>query len=144
MPKIKTIECYVVEQPLEQPFTFSQWAYVKWAKSAEADRNVTTETVPLDGFGPGIGMLLLATSAIWQTLYLKKLDYARSGVLMASVSALDVALWDLQGKLHTCAYGLSTDAAWIHLYGGGRLDTQLSGGALIKLSQQSGCPHYEN
>jgi uncharacterized protein len=43
-------------------------------------------------------------------------------------------------QLHTYAYGLSTDAVWIHLYGGSRLDTQLPGGAPIKLSQQTDYP----
>ena len=43
-------------------------------------------------------------------------------------------------QLHTYAYGLSPDAVWIHLYGGGRLDTQLPGGVPIKLSQQTDYP----
>jgi D-galactarolactone cycloisomerase len=32
-------------------------------------------------------------------MYRRSLDYARSGVLTASLSAIDVALWDLKGKL---------------------------------------------
>jgi len=43
-------------------------------------------------------------------------------------------------QLHTYAYGLATNEVWIHLYGSGRLDTQLPGGALIKLSQQTDYP----
>jgi len=43
-------------------------------------------------------------------------------------------------QLHTYAYGLATNAVWIHLYGSGRLDTQLPGGAPIKLSQQTDYP----
>eukprot|EP00904_Undaria_pinnatifida_P002338 jgi/Undpi1/12104/HiC_scaffold_41.g14077.m1 len=32
-------------------------------------------------------------------MYRRSLDYARSGTLMAALSAIDVALWDLRGKL---------------------------------------------
>ncbi len=110
---IKNIECHVVGQRLAQPFAFSQWAYDR--------RTICLVKVVADdgtygwgeGYGPakviqaGIEMLKplvlgrdpLATSAIWQTLYLRTLDFARSGVLMAAISAIDVALWDLKGKL---------------------------------------------
>jgi len=43
-------------------------------------------------------------------------------------------------QLHTYAYGLSDDAVWIHLFGDGRLDTSLPGGAPVKLSQQTEYP----
>jgi DUF1680 family protein len=43
-------------------------------------------------------------------------------------------------QLHTYAYGLSADAVWIHLYGGGRLDAKLPDGAPIALSQQTDFP----
>ena len=113
MPKIKIIECFVVEQQLEQPFLFSQWAYTHRAiclvKIVAEDGTFGWG----EGYGPaeivkaGIDLLKplvlgsdpLATSAIWQAMYLKTLDYARSGVLTASISAIDVALWDLKGKL---------------------------------------------
>ena len=113
MPSIKNIESYVVEQQFEQPFTFSQWAY---ARRTICLVKIVAEDGTYgwgEGYGParvvkaGIDLLKplvigcdpLATSAIWQTLYLKTLDYARSGVLTASISAIDVALWDLKGKL---------------------------------------------
>ncbi len=113
MPRITSIDCHVVEQQLEQPFTFSQWAYSR--------RTICLVKIAADdgtygwgeGYGPAtvvkagidwlkplvIGRDPLATSAIWQTMYLRTLDYARSGVLTASLSAIDVALWDLKGKL---------------------------------------------
>lgn len=112
-PKIRKIDCYVVEQQLEQSFAFSQWAYAR--------RTICLVRIEAEdgsygwgeGYGPaavvkaGIELLKplvvgrdpLATSTIWQTLYLRTLDYARSGVLTASLSAIDVALWDLKGKL---------------------------------------------
>jgi D-galactarolactone cycloisomerase len=111
--KIASVDCYVVEQQLDQPFTFSQWAY---AKRTICLVKVTAEDGTYgwgEGYGPAqvvragidflksliIGRNPLETSAIWQTMYLRTLDYARSGTLMASISAIDVALWDLKGKL---------------------------------------------
>jgi len=43
-------------------------------------------------------------------------------------------------QLHTYAYGLSADTVWIHLYGAGRLDTQLPGGDAIQLTQTTDYP----
>ncbi len=113
MPRITSLDCHVVEQQLAEPFTFSQWAY--------ATRTVCLVRMVADdgtygwgeGYGPAavvkagvewlkplvIGRDPLASSTIWQAMYLRTLDYARSGVLLASLSAIDVALWDLKGKL---------------------------------------------
>ena len=113
MPRITSIDCYVVEQQLERPFTFSQWTYSR--------RTICLVKVTSDdgtygwgeGYGPAgvvkagveslkplvMGRDPLATSAIWQAMYLRTLDYARSGALTAAISAIDVALWDLKGKL---------------------------------------------
>ncbi len=113
VPIITAIECHVVEHRLAQPFGFSQWNFERRSacivKIVAADGSYGWG----EGYGPagvvkaGVEMLRplllggnpLAIGALWQVLYLRTLDYARSGVLMAAVSALDVALWDLKGKL---------------------------------------------
>ena len=41
----------------------------------------------------------LENEVIWNQMYRKTLDYARKGVLVASMSAIDIAIWDLKGKL---------------------------------------------
>jgi D-galactarolactone cycloisomerase len=113
MQKITNIEAYVVEQQLEQPFAFSQWKYER--RSICLVRIVAEDGTHGwgEGYGPAavikagidflkplvIGRDPLATSAIWQGMYLRTLDHARSGTLMASISAIDIALWDLKGKL---------------------------------------------
>lgn len=43
-------------------------------------------------------------------------------------------------QLHSYAYGLSADAVWVHLFGGSRLETRLSGGEPVTLSQETGYP----
>ena len=35
---------------------------------------------------------------VWQRMYVRSLDYARRGVLLAALSAIDIALWDIRGK----------------------------------------------
>ena len=111
--KISTIETFIVEQELNEPFYFSQWEYNR--------RKVCLVKISTpeglygwgEGYGPaevvqaGIQFLTpfllgsdpLHVEAIWQILYRRSLDYARRGVLVAAISALDVALWDLKGKL---------------------------------------------
>ncbi|RMD97168.1 MAG: mandelate racemase/muconate lactonizing enzyme family protein, partial [Bacteroidetes bacterium] len=41
----------------------------------------------------------LETETIWSTMYRRTLDFARSGVMVSAMSAIDVALWDLKGKI---------------------------------------------
>ena len=136
MPTITAIECHVVEQRLAQPFGFSQWNYER--RSACLVKIVAADGTYGwgDGYGPagvvraGVEMLRplllgrnpVSTGMLWQLLYLRTLDYARSGVLMAAVSALDVALWDLKGKLlgqpvHVLLGGKRRDAVPVYATG---------------------------
>ena len=111
--KIECIETYVVEQALDTPFYFSQFAF--------RTRQICLVKVIADdgsygwgeGYGPatvvkaGIEFLAplalgedpLQVEAIWSKMHLRALDYARRGVLVAAISAIDIALWDLRGKL---------------------------------------------
>ena len=116
MPRISRIEPFVVTQRLQKPFSYSQGEYDR--------RTVCLVRVTSDegayGWGEGYGpaavvragiefltpLLLerdpLATGALWQAMSGRVLDFARRGILQASISALDIALWDLKGKLlHT-------------------------------------------
>ncbi|MBX2815161.1 MAG: hypothetical protein KTR24_04160, partial [Saprospiraceae bacterium] len=45
-----------------------------------------------------VGQHVLETETIWSIMYRRTLDFARRGVLVASISAIDIALWDLKGK----------------------------------------------
>jgi D-galactarolactone cycloisomerase len=46
-----------------------------------------------------VGADALSSGVVWQEMHRRFLDYARRGVLVASISAVDVAMWDLKGKL---------------------------------------------
>lgn len=111
--KIKSIQSYVLTDKLAESFSFSQWEY--------SERKICIVKITSDsghvgwgeGYGPAdvlkagithlakyvIGQHPLETETIWGIMYRRTLDYARSGVLVASMSAIDVALWDLKGKI---------------------------------------------
>ncbi|MBU2912753.1 MULTISPECIES: mandelate racemase/muconate lactonizing enzyme family protein [Reichenbachiella] len=111
--KIEKIEPFVVTNKLEVPFYFSQWKY--------DTRKICIVKVTLEdgtygwgeGYGPAqvvkagveffspfiIGMKALEHEVVWQQMYLRSMDFARSGTFQAALSAIDVALWDIKGKL---------------------------------------------
>jgi D-galactarolactone cycloisomerase len=110
---ITTIESYVLRQRIDHPFFFSQW---EQHERATCVVKVTTDEGVYgwgEGYGPAevvqagvrwftphvIGQNPLHSATIWQTLYRRSLDYARRGVLLAALSAIDIALWDIKGKL---------------------------------------------
>ena len=110
--KIKKIEPFIVSQQLKEPFHFSQWEY--------QTRTICLVKVTTDegiygwgeGYGPAnmvkagveffnpfiLGMDALDHEIVWQHMYLRSLDYARRGVMLAALSAIDIALWDIKGK----------------------------------------------
>ena len=111
--KIKGLETYVATQRLETPFYFSQFGF-------SARQTCLVKVIAEDGsygwgegYGPAtviragieflaplvIGEDPLQVEAIWSKMHLRALDYARRGVLVAALSAIDIALWDLRGKL---------------------------------------------
>ncbi len=110
---ISRIEAYVVEQRLDRPFYFSQFEFqtrqICLVKVVAEDGTYGWG----EGYGPatvvkaGIEFLAplvsgedpLQVEAIWSKMHLRSLDYARRGVLVAAISAIDIALWDLRGKL---------------------------------------------
>ena len=111
--KIELIESYVVEQELETPFYFSQFEFrsrqICMVKVVAEDGSYGWG----EGYGPAtvvkagveflaplvVGEDPLQVEAVWHKMHLRALDYARRGVLVAAISAIDIALWDLRGKL---------------------------------------------
>lgn len=111
--KIAKVEAFVLSNQLKETFFFSQWTY--------SERRICVVKVTTDeghigwgeGYGPAdvikagiqlvtpliLGENPLENEAIWFKMYRKTLDFARRGVLAASISAIDVALWDLKGKI---------------------------------------------
>jgi D-galactarolactone cycloisomerase len=111
--RVARVETFVIEQRLEEPFYFSQWEYDRRAVCLV---RITAEEGTYgwgEGYGPArvveagaqylspfvVGQDPLHEATLWQTMYRRSLDYARRGVLVAAISAIDIALWDLKGKL---------------------------------------------
>lgn len=110
--KIAQVETYILSHHLDGSFFFSQWSY--------SERRICIVKITTDdglvgwgeGYGPAdiiqagikhlapnlIGKNPIQNETLWFDLYRKSLDFARRGVLTASISALDIALWDIKGK----------------------------------------------
>ena len=110
---IEKIETFVLRDKLSQSFFFSQWEY---SERCICVVKVTTSDGQHgwgEGYGPAtilesgiqflessvIGENPLENEVIWNKMYRKTADFARRGVLMASISAIDIAIWDLKGKI---------------------------------------------
>ncbi|MFR9582632.1 MAG: mandelate racemase/muconate lactonizing enzyme family protein, partial [Rikenellaceae bacterium] len=46
-----------------------------------------------------IGKSPLDSDVIWGDMFRRSIDYARKGILSSAISAIDVAIWDLKGKI---------------------------------------------
>ena len=110
---ITNIETFVLKDTLEKSFFFSQWEY--------SERCICIVKITCsdgtygwgEGYGPAnilesgieflkaqvLGENPLHNEVIWNKMYRKTLDFARRGVLVASMSAIDIAIWDIKGKL---------------------------------------------
>lgn len=111
--KIEKIETFILRDKLSKSFFFSQWEY---SERCICVVKITASNGQFgwgEGYGPahvleeGINLLKphvighnpLENEVIWHQMYRKTLDFARRGILVASMSAIDIAVWDLKGKI---------------------------------------------
>ncbi len=111
--RIAAVNTYVLEAPLAEPFA---WSFNKTSVRGAC----LVEIVAEDGtagwgecFGPPAlnaavvgafkpylaGADALATEKHWQTLYNAFRDQGQKGLAVTALSGVDIALWDLKGKL---------------------------------------------
>ena len=115
--KITGVEVHVLKSPLAEPFAFSQgWVRQRSATLVEV---VTDDGVTGWGeaFAQGleppeiaaaaieyalkpllIGADPLAPEVLWHRMYHATRDYGRKGSVVAAISAVDIALWDIAGR----------------------------------------------
>jgi D-galactarolactone cycloisomerase len=112
--KIKKVTCHVVAAPVARPFTSSRgWLYtvrgtclvevetddgiVGWGEcygpSAVAKSFIDTQLGPRV-----IGLDPFDVEVIWESLYNRIKDYGQTGMAIAAISGIDIALWDIVGK----------------------------------------------
>jgi D-galactarolactone cycloisomerase len=115
--RIIDITIYVLQSALEQPFAFSQGWVTK--RSATLVEVITDEGISGWGeaFNQGLeppqisaavidhalkplvlGANPLDVEVLWHKMYHATRDFGRKGSVMAAISAIDIALWDIAGK----------------------------------------------
>jgi D-galactarolactone cycloisomerase len=117
--KIAQIKVHPLQSPLAQPFAFSQG----WVKRRSATLVEVITDQGLTGWGEAfaqgleppqiaaaaiehalapllIGADPLDTEVLWHKMYHATRDYGRKGSVVAAISAIDIALWDIAGKAH--------------------------------------------
>ena len=111
--KISSIETFILSDKLSQPFYFSQWHY---HERKICIIKITSENGQVgwgEGYGPAaivqagveylkphiVGQDTLHSEVIWNIMYRRSLDFARRGILLSAISAIDLAIWDLKGQI---------------------------------------------
>ena len=117
--KVSKINVHVIKCDLDQPFAFSQgWVNKRSATLVEI---ITNEGI--NGWGeafcqglepPEISASVITNSLVdliieenpldteklWHKMYNQTRDYGRKGSVIAAISAIDIALWDIAGKYY--------------------------------------------
>jgi D-galactarolactone cycloisomerase len=117
--KITDIRIHVLKSALAEPFAFSQG----WVRSRSATLVEVLTDAGITGWGEAFAQgleppeiaaaaieyalkpLLLGadprdTEVLWHRMYHATRDYGRKGSVVAAISAVDIALWDIAGKFH--------------------------------------------
>ena len=115
--KITDVKIYPMQTPLAQPFAFSQgWVASRGATLVEinTDEGITGWGEALcQGLQPpeiaaaavqsalaplAIGADPLQPEPLWHRMYHQTRDYGMKGAVIAAISGVDIALWDILGK----------------------------------------------
>jgi D-galactarolactone cycloisomerase len=115
--KITDVKTYALQTPLAQPFAFSQgWVHKRSATIVEisTDAGITGWGEAFNqGLEPPqisaaaiefalkplvVGADPLETEVLWHRMYHQTRDFGRKGSVVAAISAVDIALWDIAGK----------------------------------------------
>ena len=115
--KVTNIQVHVLKTPLEVPFAFSQG----WVRQRSATLVEIQTDAGIVGWGEAFAQGLeppeiaatvidkalcpivqganpLDTEVLWHQMYHMTRDYGRKGSVIAAISAIDMALWDIAGK----------------------------------------------
>jgi D-galactarolactone cycloisomerase len=117
--KITDLKIHVLKSALTEPFAFSQG----WVRQRSATLVEVTTDAGITGWGEAFAQGLeppeiaatvidkalrpivtgadpLDSEVLWHRMYHMTRDYGRKGSVVAGISAVDMALWDIAGKYH--------------------------------------------
>ncbi len=111
--KITEIHAYPIEAALKQNFGFSQWEYSRrstmlveistdagiagWGEAYGPAKPCASAVS--DFFAPAlIGRDPRDTESLWHWMFARSIDYGQKGLLLAAISALDIACWDIKAR----------------------------------------------
>lgn len=117
--KITDVVIHLLKSPLPTPFAFSQG----WVRQRSATLVEVLTDEGISGWGEAfaqgleppeiaatvidralrplvVGADPLDTEVLWHRMYHTTRDYGRKGSVVAGISAVDIALWDIAGKFH--------------------------------------------
>jgi D-galactarolactone cycloisomerase len=111
--KITAIHVYPLRVELRAPFAFSQWTFrhrETTLVSVDTDEGLTgwgeaygpaspNAAAVRDFFAPQLaGRDPRDTEALWHFLFARSIDYGQKGTMVAAISALDIAFWDIKAR----------------------------------------------
>jgi D-galactarolactone cycloisomerase len=115
--KITAVKVHVLKSPLAEPFAFSQgWVTQRSATLVEVEtdagligwgeafaQGLEPPEIAAAAISHGLSNLVvganpLDTEVLWHRMYHATRDYGRKGSVVAAISAVDIALWDIAGK----------------------------------------------
>jgi len=111
--KITAIEVHPLRVELDAPFAFSQWTFRHRETTLveiRTDEGITgwgeaygpsapSAAALRDFFGPQmLGRDPRDTETLWHYLFARSLDYGQKGTMVAAISALDIAFWDIKAQ----------------------------------------------
>lgn len=111
--QVARVDVFHLRVPLSRPFSFSQFSYGH--REAMLVRLSTRDG--LEGWGEAYGPAALtaaivreflgplvigrdprAVETLWDLLFSRSIDYGQKGVMLAAISAIDIACWDLKAQ----------------------------------------------
>ena len=117
--KISAVDVFVLKTPLDVPFAFSQgWVKqraITLVRITSDDGSIGWGEAFAQGLEPPeiaaaaiehalkpvvIGQDPLQPAVLWQKMYAQTRDFGRKGSVVAAISAVDTALWDLTGHVY--------------------------------------------